>query len=273
MRHFLTLFSILCLLWVPTAAMAGEILFITPTRINLSDEKRVQEIRITNLSKLGLSYTLTPTDLIMDDKGLTQVVDTFDYSAKRMFRFVPRTFDLQPQETQIVRIMARFPANIEDGDYHSHIEFRENISKRPELNSPDGDSISAMQAHLSYAAGVPVTVTKGEVSVEVGARDARLITKENGKQFISLILERSGNGQGQANIDTLYQAPDGTTTFNAASRHKVQIYRERDWRPFEYLITPPEGQNLEPGGTLKISVRNPRKSDEEPPVVLTIPVE
>ncbi len=270
MRKLFALILVVALLIPARVSLADTVLFITPTRVNLSDKDSVEEIRVTNMSSIARSYNLSLQNLIMTANGTTTQVDNFDYAAKRMIRFVPRQFDLAPNKTQVVRIMGRIRPDTADGEYHSHLEFLEDISKRKELNEGSGETESKMMAHVSYATGIPVTIRKGAIDVSLGARDVKLSQNKNGQYVVSLMLERSGNGQGEAFIDTDYTGPDGKT-IKAATRRTVYIYRERDERPFEYVLNVPDGQTLQKGGELKITVFNNYKAGKEPATQLTLP--
>ena len=81
------------LLLIPVKApLAETVLFISPSRVFLNDHEKTAVINVTNTSEVARSYKLNIANLIMTPKGVTSEVDTFDYSAKRMLRFVPRKF-------------------------------------------------------------------------------------------------------------------------------------------------------------------------------------
>lgn len=266
------LFSVLILtLFVTTSVQAEKVLFFSPTRVLLNDKDRVETISITNLSKYARSYNISVENLVMTEEGVTAQVEHFDYSAKRMLRFVPRKFDLQPNQRQTVRIMSRIPPDAGDGDYHAHLRFLENISRGAALNEKPQEGNSSMQAYLSYAAAIPVVISHGRVETGVGMKDVRVETGEKRNDItVKMRVTRDGNGQGVAYFDTNYVAPSGTES-TATVRRTAYIYRELNERDYSYNFSLPD--NIPPkGGSLKISIFDSNKENAEPVDQITVPI-
>ena len=74
----------------------------------------------------------------MTEEGVTAPVESFDLSAKRMIRYVPRQFTLAPGERQTVRVMSRIGPQTEDGEYHTHLRFLEDVTQRKEGQARSG---------------------------------------------------------------------------------------------------------------------------------------
>lgn len=249
-------FAFLFLVMGIADARAEKVLFFSPTRIELSDRDKVATINVTNLSEIARAYNITAEDFMMTPEGVTRPVETFDYSAKRMIRFVPKSFELQPGQSQTVRVMARYRPDTQDGQYHSHLRFLENISKRAEINEEriSGNGAS-MKAPLSYAAAIPVILTKGTVETTVGMKDVKLKKTSGGRYSVTMKLTREGNGQGTALIDTEYFSPSGET-IKATVRRTIHIYRELSERKYEYDFEMPDGVSVKAGGKIKIKLFN-----------------
>ncbi len=265
LRYFRFSLALFFLLLAVPAAHAEKVLFFSPTRLHLSDRDKVATVDITNLSGIARSYTVSIEDLVMNSEGVTQPVETFDYSARRMLRFVPRSFVLQPDQRQTVRVMVRFPPEAADGQYHSHLRFLENVSERAEINK-DRENMTgaAIHAPLSYAAAIPVIVSKGAIDVKIGMKDLRVLRDpKTGLYNVSLKITREGNGQGTAYLDTEYISPSGQPV-TASVRRTVYIYREISERGKMYEITLPEGSKFEKGGKIKVSLYD--KPDSGSPV-------
>lgn len=264
-----TIFGFLLLVFFKPA-FAEEILFFSPTRVNLTDEKPVETITISNLSNIARAYSISVEDLIMTQDGVTAPVDHFDYSAKRMIRFVPREFILQPGDKQTIRIMSRTGTDTTAGDYHSHMRFLEDVTKRQGINPPPKQGGAIISAPLAYEAMIPVVVSHGPVSTTVGLTDAKIAKEPKSFHYkASLILSREGNGQGVAYIDTNYTAPDGTST-TAAVRRTVYIYRELDAVKKEYEFSLPE--NSPAGGKITISLYDNPSEEAQPLSQITLPL-
>ncbi len=254
-------------------AKAETTLFFAPTRLTITDENPVQEIRVTNMSKIARAYNLSIENLMMNEDGLTMRVDNFNYSAKRMIRFVPRNFSLQPQKQQIVRVMARFPSGTEDGEYHAHIEFLENVSKRQELNKDASPENRAhMNAQVSFATAVPIIISKGEIKTEVGMKNLVVGKDKEGKPELSLDLTRSGNGQGNLYVEADYISPNNIEK-KAAVRRSIYIYRELEVRKHKFLLELLDNKDLEKGGKIKVALFNRDISEQEPVDVVFVPIQ
>ncbi|PCI97525.1 MAG: hypothetical protein COB14_08970 [Alphaproteobacteria bacterium] len=261
------LFSLLTMFFVGVTfapVQAETVLFFSPTRIDVTDQQPVQEIRVTNMSSIARSYTLSIENLIMSEAGQTMRVDNFDYSAKRMLRFVPRKFDLKPGEKQIIRIMARFPQDTADGEYHAHIEFLEDLSRREELNKDvPSDNRAHMKAQISYATAIPVIISKGEIKTEVSMSNLILGKDKKERPEISLDLARSGNGQGNIFLEADYIAPDGSET-KAAVRRTIYVYRELNLRHHRVVLELLDYKDLKSGGSVRVKLYNRDVSEQDP---------
>ena len=267
-------FSLLIMLTFTSTAHAETVLFFAPSRINIVEGKPVQEIRITNMSDIARSYSVTAHNLIMQENGLTARVDTFDYSAKRMMRFVPHQININPGERQILRIMARFPEGTEDGEYHTHLEFLENVSKRAELNKhiEGKENQARMNAQIAYATAIPIVLTKGEIKTDVSMSDVKLGREDrSGRPNVSLVLGRSGNGQGNIYLEADYIAPDGTEK-KAAVRRTIYVYREINKRNHSFLLELLDDADMQKGGKIKVKLYNKNVSEEEPVDTVLVPI-
>ncbi len=261
------LVAICCVASFSTVTRAETALFFAPSRVELSGEKPVDEIRVTNMSSIARSYRILLQDIVMSEDGGTNRVDGFEYSAKRMLRYVPRQFVLKPGERQIIRIMARYPEGTPDGAYHAHLEFLEDIGKRSEVNGLDDDDVEArarMMAQISYSTAVPVVLSKGQLETDIDMADIVLGKDVNGVNELNLTLLRSGNGQGNALIDVDYVAPDGSVK-KAASQRSVAIYREIDKRYHKFILDLLNEGELKAGGHLEVKLSN-RDLSGQPPI-------
>ena len=229
LRFFLITALFISAVGFSASALAEKVLFFTPSRVLLNSQDRVEVVNVTNLSSIARAYSISVKDLVMTEEGVTQEVDSFDYSARRLVRFVPRQFVLQPGERQTIRVMTRLSKKLPEGEYHSHMQFLENVQKRDEINPEMREEGASMQAPLAYSTLIPIVISHGNIDTQVGADSAKIVEGRNGTKGVELYLTRSGNGQGTAYIDTEYSFADGTTE-TAAPRSTAYIYRELSGR-------------------------------------------
>ena len=157
-------------LWAAVPASASSLLFVAPHRAIITPGERTTEVTVANHSDYKRRYEITMIDSVMTETGATKRVNTFEYSAKRMIRYVPRSVELAPGERQTVRLMVRRPKDLADGDYHSHLLFREKAVE--EEAAPGGENQKfTFQVGAQYGVAIPVIVQQGtiESAVEVGA--------------------------------------------------------------------------------------------------------
>lgn len=237
---------------------ADKVLFFTPTRVLLNDDKKVEVMNISNLSGIARAYKVTFQDQVMTAEGYTTPVDNFEFSAKRLLRFVPREFVLQPGDRQTIRIMSRLRPDTADGEYHTHIRFLEDVSRRNEINPERQQGEATIAAPLAYEALIPAVISHGSVKTTMDIKDAKISKAANGEYAISLMLTRQGNGQGVAHVVTQYVAPDGSVT-TVTPRRTVYIYRETNARKKDYNFTLPA--DLPKGGKLQITLHDSKIKD------------
>lgn len=241
-------------------AQASKFLFFSPNRVEISDADKVEVVNITNLSEEERSYTISTEDLIMTPEGVTAPVENFDYSAKRMIRFVPRQFTLKPGERQAIRVMGRIKGDVPDGDYHTHMKFLEDISKRKNPNQNEGSQAATISAPMSFETMIPVIYSHGKVDAKISFDEAK-ISKSAKKIKIHVKLGRSGNGQGVGYLHTLLVDDNGNSHV-LTPRRTVNIYRELNQRDLTYDFMWPEG--LAKSGKISLKLRNTKDNDANP---------
>lgn len=256
----------------PMMAYADKVLFFTPTRVLLNDQDKVEVINITNLSEISRAYKISLQDQVMTYEGFTTPVDTFEYSAKRMLRFVPREFTLEPGQRQAVRIMSRIGPDTQPGDFHTHIRFLEDVTQRNKLNPPKDDQTASIAAPLAYEALIPAVITHGNVSANIGLKDAKISQDpKTGNYIVHLVLTREGNAQGIAYVDTKYIPPGGGEELIATPRRTVYIYREVDERKKDYDFALPS--SAQTGGSVEVTVfdNKSKEASSVKQVILPLP--
>lgn len=212
----------------------GAILFVSPHRVVIGSGDRTDVVSIANQSDRERKYEMIAVDQVMNENGTTQRKDTFPYSAKRMLRFVPQRVTLKPGERQIVRIMARRPADLDDGDYHSHLLFREvpNKNETAELATGSTPSVKVEgKKTLSFNIGtyfgvaIPVVVQSGEVQSSLEMGQIEVAPRSDGKVLFAMIpFERAGNSEASGFLKIHVQDAEGEAISSQVVW--VRAYRE-----------------------------------------------
>jgi len=185
------------ILVLPTTASAGVgDLLVAPTRIIL-DGRKGTEIILNNIGEEPATYRVSVEFRRMTEEGgLEDVAEpsAADKLAQDMIVYAPRKVVLAPREPQAIRIAARVPQGIPDGEYRVHLLFRAippAASVLPASAVKEPVKGVSFQITPVYGVTIPVIVRLGNLQATAGVSDVRLETK-SGKPAVSLELSRIG---------------------------------------------------------------------------------
>ncbi len=249
--------SALLTMAIALEAFAQAPLFISPQRVELFDNRRSEVLTVTNRTERAAAYELGLEDYSMSETGITQRVDALENSARRMIRFSPRQFVLQPGETQTIRVLGRRTTQLNDGTYRTHMVFREvevpEVGPTDRSPAPGGTSFGI---GFRFNVAIPVVVSVGEYSGAIDVESASIEANE-----LQVKLRREGNADAAVRMSAEWVMPDGVTR-EVVPESVIRIYRERDWilRSFE-PAWPNERQPKE--GNLKIKLMPESRSDTD----------
>ncbi len=173
---------------------AGDLL-VAPTRI-LLDGRRGTEIILNNIGNAPATYRISVEFRRMtEDGGLEDVEQPSarDTTARDMIVYAPRRVTLAPNKPQSIRISARPPQGLPDGEYRVHMLFRA-IPPATPVTAPTGEKPQGLSFALIpvYGVTIPVIVRLGNLEAKAGIANVRLEERE-GKKFVALDLSRSGD--------------------------------------------------------------------------------
>jgi hypothetical protein len=116
-----------------------------------------------------------------------------EQAALDMVRHAPRRIILPPGQPQAVRISARPPAELADGEYRVHLTFR----AIPSTTTPEQDVQAQTEGGLSirltpiYGVSIPVFVRKGRLEATASLGNPH-VTTEGPDSYLDLDLNRIG---------------------------------------------------------------------------------
>ena len=261
MRHFNIICSALLLgtlalsSQVASAQMEGSVLFVAPHRLIVSSAQKSETISVSNKSDKPRRYDLTMIDQAMTDKGVTERKDNFEYSVKSMVNYTPKRFTLQPGQSQVVRVVVNRPDKLADGDYHSHLLFREVPLNRKDKEAlrddrKEAEKTVSFEIRTLYGIAVPVVVQAGTVTSDISMGEPALGKSADGKPQLKIDFARSGNSEAAGKLSAEYVQADGKN-IPAIDPQWIRMYRESDKvsKTFD-LAGLPEGAS---GGTVVLS--------------------
>jgi hypothetical protein len=178
----------------PAKAGVGDLL-VAPTRLVLNGG-RSAEVILNNIGDEPATYRISAEFRRMKPDGTLEEVaepSSAETSARDMLIFAPRRVTLAPHEPQSVRIAARPPQGLPDGEYRIHLLFRaippSNPVAQPASAPAKGVSFKLVPV---YGVTIPVIVRLGNLDVKA-AIDNVHVENRDGKPAIALNIERSGS--------------------------------------------------------------------------------
>jgi P pilus assembly chaperone PapD len=177
----------------PAVAGVGDLL-VAPTRLVL-DGRKSTEIVLNNIGEEPATYRISIEFRRMTtDGGLVDVTDPTDRdkTAADMIVYAPHRVTLAPHQPQSIRIAARAPEGLADGEYRVHLLFR--AVPPPTPVAPDnGEPVKGLHLQLIpiYGVTIPVIVRLGNLQVSAAISNVHL-DKVDGKPAVDLDLSRSG---------------------------------------------------------------------------------
>ena len=245
-------FVALCIaVFMGGAALAEPMMFISPLRVEIKPGEDTAVVTVTNKASQTKYYKAVLSDQVMAADTTTSEVETFTYSAKKMLRFMPRRFEVAPGQRRVIRIMARRPADLADGDYHTHMLFEEDLETRNAQRAaaaasgttvPDGSV--KFQVEATYSVAIPVVVQQGTISGSIALGAVRYdATAANGQPALVAEFARRGNAEASGYL---------TATANgepAIDKRLLRLYREVD----DYrVVLPLNPKAVQSGQTIKV---------------------
>ena len=177
------------------AAGIGDLL-VAPTRLVL-DGRRGTEIVLNNIGDEPATYRISVEFRRMTPDGrLADVTNpnAAELLARDMILYAPRRVTLAPHQPQSIRISARAPQGIADGEYRVHLLFRAIPPAKPVVAPQDQPPPGGLRFALTpvYGVTIPVIIRFGNLQARAGIANVHL-AKQDGKPAVALDLSRSGD--------------------------------------------------------------------------------
>jgi hypothetical protein len=211
----------------PASAGIGDLL-VAPTRLVL-DGRKGTEIILNNIGDEPATYRvsvefrrMTPDGRLVDVPEPTAQ----DKIAEEMIVYAPRRVTLAPRQPQSIRIAARAPQGLPDGEYRVHLLFRAIPPANPVVTQP-GPPAKGLSFALTpvYGVTIPVIVRLGNLEAKAGIANVHL-DKKDGQTAVALDLSRSGARSTFGEVRVLKPGVKDPI----ASQKAVAVYTELDAR-------------------------------------------
>jgi hypothetical protein len=181
-------------------------ILVVPTLVHLSDTKKTGHITVQNNSDKPREYEIEINFgyPVSDDSGNVSVkildsISEKEPSAIKWVRLYPRRFVLQPGESQTVRIVARPPSGLVDGEYWARPSVLSKPSPGEQVSSNHGSNEISVNIGLEIKVFISLNYRKGKVNTGVTISDL-LVNIGNNKLILLTSVKREGNAAYLGNI-------------------------------------------------------------------------
>ena len=200
---------IAALMLFSTSLKAQGDLLLYPKRIVFEGSQKSQSLNLANSGKDTVRYFISVVQVRMNKDGAFETIsqpDSGQNFASKYFRFFPRSVLLAPNEAQVVKIQLINTAELQAGEYRSHIYFRAEPDKRPlgdDKYAKDSASISVNLVAV-FGISIPVIIRVGASTMDVGLSDPSFEWGKDSVPSIHVAFNRTGNMSAYGDISVDY---------------------------------------------------------------------
>lgn len=171
-----SLLVIFTLLLVLPSFNAAYALFLSKARIDIQKNQNYAEFLILNRSEKKKLITFSWSDIIVKPDGGFKTLKEGEVfpgfrSASPYIRYSPRRTILNPGESQRVKMYVKRPADMSEGEYHSHFNIVAEALK-PQQSISDLENKLRGSVQINAGTSIPVFVRHGDTNVDVAITEA-----------------------------------------------------------------------------------------------------
>ncbi len=227
------------LLLAPSAQAGVGDLLVAPTRVVLNGS-RGTEVILNNIGDDVATYRISAELRRMSPEGKLTEIDVpndKEKAAQDMILYAPRKVTLPPNQPQAIRLSARAPQGLPDGEYRVHMLFRAIPAPQPVTAPAKVDGV-AFQLRPIYGVTIPVIVRLGSLEAKAALSNVRKVS-DGGKPAISLDISRSGSRSTFGEIRVLKAGVEKPIAMAAG----IAVYTEIGQRSVTLPIDPAQVAN------------------------------
>ena len=189
-------------------------LLITPKRVVFEGNKQRAELNLMNTGDDTARYSISFRQYNMAEQGnlvLTEKPDTAGMTSEPYLRIFPRQVVLPPGESQVVMLQCRRTADMQPGEYRSHLWFRtESNFREPGKEKPNLDS-TELSVSLTAVFGmtIPVIIRSGEVNARATLSGLQIENRQDSTTWLKFLIHRTGNISIYGNLVADFYPPHG----------------------------------------------------------------
>ncbi|KZZ61288.1 hypothetical protein A3762_14500 [Oleiphilus sp. HI0125] len=221
-------------------------LLINPKRVVLEERERAAALDLLNDGAQKARYQIFFEQKLMREDGSIvdlEMLDPDAQYAKDMIRYSPRRVDIEPGQRQTIRIAARRPKGLPDGEYLSHLVFQEiPITAGAEEANDDEEPTVSVKPRLKIA--IPIIIRKGELSSVAGLESIIFDATEGKNGAFEMQITREGSSSLYGSVE-VFENDNGKAGDRVAMSKGVGVYTSINKRLVKVRLAQP----LEPDQT------------------------
>lgn len=227
-------------------------LMLYPSRVVFEPNERSVKLDLINNLDRTVTYRIRFVNRRMTETGQMHEITVpgpGERFADGMLRYSPRQVMLPPGGAQTVRVLLRKPAELQAGEYRSHLLF-ERVSEAtlPPAGGPDaarGGIAIELQPLVSVT--IPVIVRHGETQAQVGLANLALQSARTGRPAeLAFELRRQGNRSVFGDLEATFISDAGEQRVIGRAKG-VAVYVPNPARRAKLPLTAPPSGALGPG--------------------------
>jgi len=245
---------------------------LSPQRIYLNETQRDAQVDIYSQSNEAEEYRVVLTDTEIEPAGDIELLDPVEPDAgedrghfgAEFLRYHPRQGVLEPNQRQTIRLMARIPDEVEEGEYMARLAVRTMPSGLDEeaFAPPEADDEEeAVRAGVEtlFAMTIPISITVGDPDAEPKIETVRYRADDDGDDGeLQVAVGREGD-RGVYGALEVYRADGQEPVFE---RSRAVVVRALDERQFTFTSDNPP---VEPGDEVRVVFRAFDEEEDEIP--------
>ncbi len=272
LSHKATIVLLLCFLMVLPAVSAWAT-FISPKRVMIETRERTASLTILNTSEYPLVYRFAWENRAQNAEGKVVLLEEGATSPgynplNGMVQFSPRQVILKPKEHQKIRFLVRRPADLAEGEYHSHFLIKtEPIGDEKPVEQPTSNQKISGILRVKANVSIPVFLRHGKTNVDFTLQEARLFNKE-GVNYVHVKTANNSTRSVYLKSELDCKAADGTVTTTLIQ--SVKLYAEAPGTDNQFSI--PKTFTLDKCTSLDFKLSGTDDFEHQHKVLATIPV-
>lgn len=256
---------------------------VSPQRVVIEDGEKYGEMLVYNSGDEPALVRVSLRNMKMTQAGHLEVAGQNEqglHLADKMIRLAPRQMKVAPKSRQIVRIMAKRPGELEDGEYRTHVVVTVVPSLQKAQNAMSAN-VEGEQSAINLLAITelvfPAIIRKGKsLEAEASIDAAQILTHQDGRQEMAVRFNRKGNRSIVGDMKVFYLPASNAAEQEVGFVKGVAIYREIGSRLARIPLQPDalnaSGYGNGTGGQFRIEFQETRGKGERTEASFVVPV-